>query len=126
MREASARWVLSRLRRSASARFLSSRSGMEAGAVAAAGVEAGGAGIAHDVLFRLAGGVREVLEGWGKEGEVAHRSDSVSRIAWQVDLALFRGMRFPLLRRDPIRGFLIGLNYSGRACEVRCGQCYKF
>ena len=91
-----------------------------------AGVEAGGAGIAHDVLFRLAGGVREVLEGWGKEGEVAHRSDSVSRIAWQVDLALFRGMRFPLLRRDPIRGFLIGLNYSGRACEVRCGQCYKF
>ena len=35
-----------------------------------AGVETGGAGIAHDVLFRLAGGLREVRERWGQEGEV--------------------------------------------------------
>jgi hypothetical protein len=35
-------------------------------------MEASGAGIAHDVPLRLAGGFREVFEGWGQEGEVAH------------------------------------------------------
>jgi hypothetical protein len=39
-----------------------------------AGMEAGGAGIAHDVTFRLAGGFSEVFERWGQEGEVAHGS----------------------------------------------------
>ena len=39
-----------------------------------AGVETGGAGIAHDLLFRFAAGFREILEGRGQEGEVAHGS----------------------------------------------------
>ena len=44
-----------------------------------AAVEAGGAGIAHDLLFRLAGGFREVLEGWGQEREVGtHQAMNLS------------------------------------------------
>ena len=35
-----------------------------------AGVETGGAWVAHDLLFRLAAGFREILERWGQEGEV--------------------------------------------------------
>jgi hypothetical protein len=38
------------------------------------GGEEGGAGIAHYVLLRLAGGFRKVIEGWGLEGEIGdHR-----------------------------------------------------
>jgi hypothetical protein len=36
------------------------------------GMETRGAGIAHDLSFRLAGGFREILERWGQVGEVAH------------------------------------------------------
>ena len=39
-----------------------------------AGVEAGSAGIAHDLSFRLAGRFREVLERCWQEGEIAHAS----------------------------------------------------
>ena len=43
-----------------------------------AGVEAGGAGIAHDVLLRLAEGFREILECWGLEGEITHDRSNLS------------------------------------------------
>ena len=35
-------------------------------------MEAGGAGIAHDVPLRLAGGFRKIPEACGEKGEVAH------------------------------------------------------
>lgn len=40
---------------------------LEGGLQREAGVEARGAGIAHDLSFRLAGGFREVLERWGQK-----------------------------------------------------------